>query len=52
MGKVGKGVVYDTGGLSMKTKATMPGMKRDMGGAAAVLQAFDVAVRTGAYGPW
>ena len=31
---VGKGIVYDTGGLSMKTKTTMPGMKSDCGGAA------------------
>lgn len=37
---VGKGIVYDTGGLSIKTKDGMPGMKRDMGGAAAVLGAF------------
>ena len=34
---VGKGIVYDTGGLSIKGKATMPGMKRDCGGAAAIL---------------
>ena len=39
MVQVGKGIVYDTGGLSIKTKEGMPGMKRDMGGAAAVLQA-------------
>jgi len=32
--------VYDTGGLSLKTKDGMPGMKRDMGGAAALLEAF------------
>lgn len=44
---VGKGIVYDTGGLSMKTKTTMPGMKRDCGGAAAVLGAFIVAVKSG-----
>ncbi|KAA0160016.1 hypothetical protein FNF28_05596 [Cafeteria roenbergensis] len=37
---VGKGIVYDTGGLSIKSKDGMPGMKRDMGGAAAVLGAF------------
>lgn len=37
---VGKGIVYDTGGLSIKDKFGMPGMKRDMGGAAAVLGAF------------
>jgi probable aminopeptidase NPEPL1 len=41
---VGKGIVYDTGGLSMKTKTTMPGMKRDCGGAAAILSAFYTAV--------
>uniref|UniRef100_A0A8D1VNR4 Cytosol aminopeptidase domain-containing protein n=1 Tax=Sus scrofa TaxID=9823 RepID=A0A8D1VNR4_PIG len=44
---VGKGIVYDTGGLSMKGKTTMPGMKRDCGGAAAVLGAFRAAVRQG-----
>jgi probable aminopeptidase NPEPL1 len=37
---VGKGVTYDTGGLSLKTAAHMAGMKADMGGAAAVLGAF------------
>jgi probable aminopeptidase NPEPL1 len=40
---VGKGIVYDTGGLSIKSKTGMPGMKADMGGAAAVLGAFQVA---------
>jgi probable aminopeptidase NPEPL1 len=44
---VGKGIVYDTGGLSIKGKEGMPGMKTDMGGAAAVLAAFDSAVRSG-----
>lgn len=44
---VGKGIVYDTGGLSMKTKLTMPGMKHDCGGAAAVLGAFRLAVKAG-----
>jgi len=39
----GKGIVYDTGGLSIKTKTGMPGMKRDMGGAAACLYAFKSA---------
>lgn len=42
---VGKGIVYDTGGLSIKSKTGMPGMKTDMGGAAAVLAAFDAAAR-------
>ena len=42
---VGKGIVYDTGGLSIKGKGGMPGMKTDMGGAAAVLAAFKAAVQ-------
>ena len=33
---IGKGIVYDTGGLSIKVGNNMPGMKCDMGGAAAV----------------
>jgi leucyl aminopeptidase len=33
---VGKGVVFDTGGYSLKPAAGMEGMKGDMGGAAAV----------------
>jgi len=41
---VGKGIVYDTGGLSIKTKTGMPAMKGDMGGAGAVLAAFEAAV--------
>ena len=44
---VGKGIVYDTGGLSIKGKEHMPGMKADMAGAAAILAAFEAAVRTG-----
>jgi probable aminopeptidase NPEPL1 len=44
---VGKGIVYDTGGLSLKTKEGMPGMKADMGGAAALLGAFEAAVEIG-----
>ncbi|XP_038664599.1 probable aminopeptidase NPEPL1 [Scyliorhinus canicula] len=44
---VGKGIVYDTGGLSIKSKTCMPGMKRDCGGAAAVLGAFRAAVKQG-----
>lgn len=42
---VGKGIVYDTGGLSIKGKAAMPGMKRDCGGAAAILGAFYAVVK-------
>eukprot|EP00730_Choanoeca_flexa_P014999 TRINITY_DN6762_c0_g1_i2.p1 TRINITY_DN6762_c0_g1~~TRINITY_DN6762_c0_g1_i2.p1 ORF type:complete len:507 (+),score=136.60 TRINITY_DN6762_c0_g1_i2:137-1657(+) len=43
----GKGIVYDTGGLSIKGKTNMPGMKRDMGGAAGVLNAFVAVVKSG-----
>ncbi len=42
---VGKGIVFDTGGLSIKGKSHMPGMKTDMGGAAAVLGAFQAAAK-------
>ena len=44
---VGKGIVYDTGGLSIKSKTGMPGMKGDMGGSAAVFGAFQAAVQAG-----
>eukprot|EP01094_Clydonella_sp_ATCC50884_P023974 TRINITY_DN5891_c0_g1_i2.p1 TRINITY_DN5891_c0_g1~~TRINITY_DN5891_c0_g1_i2.p1 ORF type:complete len:518 (-),score=150.36 TRINITY_DN5891_c0_g1_i2:801-2354(-) len=44
----GKGIVYDTGGLSIKSKTGMPGMKRDMGGAAAIMNAFFCAAEMGA----
>lgn len=36
---VGKGITFDSGGLSIKPAAAMETMKLDMGGAAAVLQA-------------
>ena len=49
---VGKGIVYDTGGLSIKTPTGMPGMKTDMGGSAAVLGAFEAAVSSGVTGPF
>jgi probable aminopeptidase NPEPL1 len=45
---VGKGIIYDTGGLSIKSKTGMPSMKRDMGGSAAVLGAFLAATHIGA----
>jgi len=48
---VGKGITYDTGGLNLKGRAGMEGMKGDMGGAAAVLGAFDVLVRGRHSGP-
>ncbi|RME23164.1 MAG: leucyl aminopeptidase family protein [Deltaproteobacteria bacterium] len=44
---VGKGMVYDTGGLSLKVGGHMATMKGDMGGAAAVLGAFKAAVQSG-----
>eukprot|EP00960_Hanusia_phi_P036749 752506-Hanusia_phi.AAC.6 len=44
---VGKGIVYDTGGLSIKGKTAMPSMKRDMGGSAAVLASFSAATQIG-----
>jgi probable aminopeptidase NPEPL1 len=36
---IGKGIVYDTGGLSIKSAVGMSGMKMDMGGAAGVVGA-------------
>jgi probable aminopeptidase NPEPL1 len=45
---VGKGIVYDTGGLSLKGKEAMPGMKGDMAGAAAVLAAMAALPQLGA----
>src|SRR6185436_20174170 len=36
---VGKGIVYDTGGLNLKISGSMENMKCDMAGAAAVLGA-------------
>ena len=37
---VGKGITFDSGGLSLKSTDGMAGMKADMAGAAAVLAAF------------
>ncbi|CAH0344626.1 leucyl aminopeptidase [Bacillus sp. CECT 9360] len=42
IGLVGKGVTFDTGGYSIKTKAGLVGMKTDMGGAASVLGAMEI----------
>jgi leucyl aminopeptidase len=39
---VGKGITFDTGGISLKTAEHMSQMKDDMSGAAAVLSAIDV----------
>lgn len=42
---VGKGITFDTGGLSLKPPASMVGMKFDMAGAAAVLGTILAAAR-------
>jgi len=42
---VGKGVTFDTGGLSIKPSTNMHYMKSDMGGAAAVLGTMELAAR-------
>lgn len=42
---VGKGVMYDTGGYSLKTPVSMPGMKVDMAGAAAVISAIEAIAK-------
>lgn len=44
---VGKGVTYDTGGLSLKTGGSMRSMKRDLGGAATVIGALYAAASAG-----
>jgi leucyl aminopeptidase len=44
---VGKGVTFDSGGLSLKTNEGMLDMKTDMAGAAAVLAATAAAAREG-----
>jgi leucyl aminopeptidase len=44
---VGKGITFDTGGISLKPGDRMWEMKSDMGGAAAVLGAMDVVGRLG-----
>lgn len=45
VGLVGKGVTFDTGGVSIKSSANMHLMKSDMGGAAAVLGTLDAAAK-------
>ena len=44
---VGKGIIFDTGGLSLKTAAFMEEMKDDMAGAAAVMAATIGIARLG-----
>ncbi|QMW03264.1 leucyl aminopeptidase family protein [Spirosoma foliorum] len=45
VGLVGKGVTFDTGGVSIKTSSNMHLMKSDMGGAAAVLGTVEVVAK-------
>ena len=45
IGLVGKGVMYDTGGYSLKTTTGMPSMKCDMAGAATVLGVIEIIAK-------
>jgi leucyl aminopeptidase len=47
LGLVGKGVTFDTGGISLKPSASMQEMKMDMSGAAAVLEAVAAVAEQG-----
>jgi leucyl aminopeptidase len=47
LGLVGKGVTFDTGGISLKSAAGMEEMKMDMSGAAAVLEAVGAIAELG-----
>jgi leucyl aminopeptidase len=47
LGLVGKGVTFDTGGISLKPSASMHEMKMDMSGAAAVLEAVAAIAELG-----
>ncbi|WP_248961346.1 leucyl aminopeptidase family protein [Sphaerisporangium perillae] len=44
---VGKGITFDSGGLSLKSPAAMMGMRSDMAGAAVVLAVMSVLARRG-----
>ncbi len=48
---VGKGITFDSGGLSLKPASSMVDMKTDMGGAAAILGAFSALVDLGVTTP-
>jgi leucyl aminopeptidase len=47
LGLVGKAVTHDTGGLTLKSPASLPDMKYDMSGGAAVLEATAAIARLG-----
>ncbi|NTV43514.1 MAG: leucyl aminopeptidase [Syntrophobacteraceae bacterium] len=44
---IGKGITFDTGGISIKPSNKLEAMKQDMAGAAAVLGAFEVVGKLG-----
>ena len=44
---IGKGITFDTGGISIKPAAGMEDMKSDMGGAAAVIAAISAVAQLG-----
>jgi leucyl aminopeptidase len=47
IGLIGKGVTFDTGGVSIKPSTNMHQMKSDMGGAAAVLGTMELVAKLG-----
>jgi leucyl aminopeptidase len=47
LGLIGKGVTFDTGGISLKPSAGMPDMKMDMSGAAAVIETVGAIAELG-----
>ncbi|MPZ23441.1 MAG: leucyl aminopeptidase [Dehalococcoidia bacterium] len=47
LGLVGKGITFDSGGISIKPAAKMPDMKADMSGGAAVITALWAIARLG-----
>ena len=47
---VGKGIIFDTGGLSIKVPPNQQGMKMDMGGSSAMLGAFTALAKMGGIG--
>jgi leucyl aminopeptidase len=52
LGVVGKGVVFDTGGLDLKTGGSMQLMRKDMGGAGTVIGALEALGRLGSETPF
>ena len=48
LGLIGKGITFDTGGISLKPSASMISMKQDMSGGAAVIAAIAALARLGA----